>query len=80
MDRKLWMLHRLKGFGLAKNDLIEIYILFIRSRLEYCVPVWNSSLTQNDIELERIQKTMLKIVYGDDYIDALQHSKLTTCE
>ena len=81
---KMWMLRRLKEFGLAEKDLIEIYTLFIRSRLEYCAPAWNASLTQGDKdEIERIQKTMLKIVHGDDYEDyacALQKSNLTTLE
>lgn len=35
---KMWMLRRLKEFGLAEKDLIEIYTLFIRSQLEYCAP------------------------------------------
>ena len=83
-NHKLWMLRRLMGFGLSKTDLIEIYEMFIRSRLEYCVPAWNSSLTESDKEeIERVQKTMLKIIHGEDYIDydnALKLSNLTTLE
>ena len=58
--------------------------IYIRSRLEYCAPAWNATLTESDKdEIERIQKTMLKIVHGDDYEDyesALQKSNLTTLE
>ena len=81
---KLWMIRRLKEFGISKTELIEIYTMFIRSRLEYCVPAWNASLTQDDKEdLERIQKTVLKIVHGEYYLDyahALQESNLKTLE
>ena len=83
-NKKIWMLRRLKEFGFSEKDLIEIYTLFIRSRLEYCVPAWNASLTETDKEeIERIQKTMLKIVHGEDYeeyANALEKSNLTTLE
>ena len=63
-NKKIWMLRRLKDFGFKEKDLIEIYQLQIRSRLEYSVPAWNSSLTEDDkSEIERVQKTALKIIY-----------------
>ena len=56
-NNKLWMLRHLKQFSISLNDLIEIYTIFIRSCLEYCVPVWNPSLTvENKGDIERIQK------------------------
>ena len=83
-NRKMWMLCRLKEFGMSQKDLIVIFTLFIRSKLEYSVPAWNASLTETDKEeIERIQKTMLKIIYGDEYEDypsALEKSNLTTVE
>ena len=55
-NRKMWMLRRLKEFGFTEKDVIEIFTLFIRSRLEYCAPAWNASLTETDKdEIERIQ-------------------------
>ena len=62
------MLRHLKQFGISLTDLIEIYTIFIRSGVEYCVPVWNASLTGEDKgDIERIQKTALKILLGETY-------------
>ena len=41
---------------------------FIRSRLEYSCVVWNSSLTQNNVnDIERIQKSAVKMILKDEY-------------
>ena len=65
---KTWMLRRLKRLGANMNDLLEVYKKQIRSLAEYGVPVWNSSLTGEDIvNLERIQKTALHIILGTEY-------------
>ena len=38
--------------------------------LEFGVPVWNSKLTQEEInDIERVQKSFMCIVIGDDYTD-----------
>ena len=64
------------------EDLIEIYVLFIRSKLEYCSVVWHSSLTiANQMDLERVQKTCLKVILGDMYVSyesALEMCNLIT--
>ena len=39
------MLTKLKYAGVPKEDLITIYILYIRSLLEYCSVVRHSTLT-----------------------------------
>ena len=55
--------------GASNDDLLEIYYKQIRSIAEFGVPVWNSSLTGDDIlNLERIQKTVLHVVLGDEYV------------
>ena len=67
-QKKMWTLRRLKKLGANKDDLIEIYIKQIRSIAEFAVPVWNSSLTGDDVaSLERIQKTALNIILGEQY-------------
>ena len=62
------------------EDLLDIYILFIRSITEYCAVLFHSSLTQQQSnKLEAIQKTCLKVIYGESYTDyetALQTSGL----
>ena len=67
---RLSLITKLKYVGVNRNDLIDIYILFIRSVTEYCAVVFHSSLTQKESEkIERIQKTCLKIILGDEYLD-----------
>ena len=64
------------------EDLLDIYILFIQSVVEYCSVVFHSSLTQQESnKLEIIQKTCLEIILGDlyeDYPTALELCGLTT--
>ena len=67
-NRKTWMLRRLKKLGASQEDLLDVYLKQIRSLAEFAVPVWNSSLTGEDIaNLERLQKTALHIILSDQY-------------
>ena len=67
---RLSMITKLKYVGVNMEDLLDIYILFIRSVTEYCAVSFHSSLTQQQSQkLERIQKTSLKIIMGDSYVD-----------
>ena len=67
---RLSLITKLKYVGVNKSDLLDIYILFIRSVTEYCSVVFHSSLTQTQSEkLERIQKICLKIILGEEYTD-----------
>ena len=51
------MLTKLKYAGVRIEDLLDIYILFIRSVTEYCAVVFHSSLTiEQSNKLEMIQK------------------------
>ena len=43
---RLGMLTKLKYVGVSREDLLNIYILFIRSVTEYCSVLFHSSLTQ----------------------------------
>ena len=63
---RLSMITKLKYVGVSKDDLIDIYVLFIRSVTEYCLVVFHSRLTQQDsMKFERIQKKHLKVILGD---------------
>ena len=65
---RMGLLHKLIEFGVPKKDLILIYTLFIRSICEQSAVVWHSSLTQeNRNNLERVQKTALKIILRNEY-------------
>ena len=76
------MLTKLRYVGVSTEDLIEIYVLFIRSVTEYCAVAFHSSLTvAQATDIERIQKTSLKVILGDNYVDypaALEMSGLQT--
>ena len=66
--KKTWTLRRLKQLGASNKDLIDVYCKQIRSIAEFAAPVWNSSLTGEDIvKLERIQKIAFHIILGDEY-------------
>ena len=62
---------------LSLQNLINIYVLYIRSVVEYSSVVWHSSLTQEDSNsLERVQKTALRIILQDKYEDYSHALKL----
>ena len=42
--------------------------MFIRSRLDYASTLWHSSLTINNRkDIERIQKSAMKVIFGREY-------------
>ena len=63
------LLHAASKFIKDKKILKEIYYVYIRSRLEHSAVVWNSSLTQKNInDLERVQKSAVRVIYGSNYV------------
>ena len=80
--KRMTILHRLSSFDLPIDEMINIYVLYIRSVVENCAVVWHSSLTQsNELAIERVQKVSLRIILGDQYLDyenALKLTKLKT--
>ena len=67
-NASIQILRRVASFGASVSDMKEIYILFVRSLLEQSATVWHSSLShQNVSDLERVQKTALKIISGGRY-------------
>ena len=63
------ILTKLKYVGVKIEDLIDVYILYIRSLTEYCSVVFHSRLSVEDSDcLERIQKCCLRIILGDNYV------------
>ena len=79
---RLSLLTKLKFVGVKIEDLIEVYMLYIRSITEYCCVVYHSRLTIEDsATIERIQKCCLRIILGDNYISyeaALEMTGLET--
>ena len=64
------ILQNLYQFSVPLKDLVDIYILYIRSVIENSAVVWHSSLTKGQAnEIERVQKVALRIILKSDYID-----------
>ena len=75
---RLTLITKLKYVGTTKEDLLDVYILYIRSILEYCSVVWHSTLTvQQSKDIENVQKLCLKIILGEDYTGYQQALDLT---
>ena len=69
-NKRMLMLQKLYEFNVPTEELVHIYILFIRSLVEYCCAVWHSSLTEEDsASIERIQKVALRMILKEDYSD-----------
>ena len=76
------LLRKIKEFNPKTEDLKLIYIMYIRSILEQSCQVWHHSLTKDNInDLERIQKSALKIIFNEEklnYNEALKQINLQT--
>ena len=66
---RMRILHKLNEYNVPTEDMVLIYILYIRSVCEQSAVVWHSSLTmENTTDLERVQKTALKIILKNNYL------------
>ena len=80
-NARMQLLRKVSSFGTSRDELKIIYILFIRSLLEQSATVWHSSLTQeNSDDLERIQKSAIKIIMGSSYQSYMKSLELLDLE
>ena len=67
---RMSMITKLKYVGVRIEDLLDIYVKYIRSLTEYCSVAFHSSLTvEQSNKIERIQKTSLKVILTEMYVD-----------
>ena len=67
---QLTILHKAAKFSSNLQDLVVIYKTFIRSKLEQSASVWHSSLSKcNVFDLERVQKSALRVILKEKYKD-----------
>ena len=67
-NTRMMILHRLYEFNLPIAEMVNICILFIRSVLKYACVVWHSSISSEECNnIERVQKTALRIILKSDY-------------
>ena len=65
---RMQLLRKVSEFTTSVEDKKEIFILYIRSILEQSSVVWHSSLTNENAEdLERVQKSAVKLILGEKY-------------
>ena len=63
-SKRLHIVRVLKRGGVPPCDLLQVYSSLIRSILEYCCPVWHSSLPVHlSDKIEKVQKRALRIIY-----------------
>ena len=68
-------------FNVPLEELLQIYILYIRSLVEESAVVWHTSITSNEEkDLERIQKVTLRLILGDYYTNQIHALKETGLE
>ena len=78
---RLWMLRRLSNLGASESEMLDVYQKQVRSVLELAVPVWQAGLTQQEIsQIERVQRTALYIILGENYHSYENALELLECE
>ena len=77
-NTRMIILQKLYEFNLPADEMLGIYILFIRCMVEYCCVVWHSSITvEESCSIERVQKTALRIILRENYTDYSSALQLT---
>jgi hypothetical protein len=83
-NARMRILHKISEFSAPVEDMVQIYVSYIRSILEQSCTIWHSSLTQEDIDdLERVQKSAMRIILKENYqtydqaLETLMLSKLS---
>ena len=67
--QRMLILHRLYSFNIEDCDMINIYVLYIRSILEQSCQVWHHTISEDEVtDIERVQKVACKIILKNRYI------------
>ena len=66
--RKIIWIFKILRHAATNNDIInKIYIALAQSLLIYCIPIWGGSSKTKFLELERAQRSLLKVMYFKPY-------------
>lgn len=77
VNKKFYMLCRLKQFGVKQQELVTTWKGLIRPITEYAAPLWHSGLLECDKRtLENLQKKALGLILGTIYIDHRRYYKV----
>ena len=74
------MFAKLKSFRASREDMLRVWVSYLRPICEYAAPLWHSSISvAESSKIESIQKRALRIILGGDftcYSDALESLKI----
>ena len=80
--QRMTILRKLYEFNIPREDLVQIYCMYIRSVVEFNSCVWFSSITQEQKNnIERVQRIACMIIMKNDYVNyenALEKLNLQT--
>ena len=66
--QRMLILHRLYSFNIEDCDMVNIYVLYIRSILEQSCQVWHHTISEDEVtDIERVQKVACKIILKNRY-------------
>lgn len=65
--RKLIWIFKTLRYVTSKTLLNQIYVSLAQSVLVYCIPVWGGATKTKILELERAQRSLLKVMYFKPY-------------
>ena len=70
VNARMQLLRGVHGFGANINEMVHLWTVYCRSVLEQSCVVWGSTLTlENTNDLERTQKSFLKMILKDKYVN-----------
>ena len=70
VNMRMQLLKSVRSFGASNEEMVHLWILFCHSVLEQSCVLWHNSLTQeNADDLERTQKSFVKMVLKEKYVD-----------
>ena len=65
-SRRLYMLCRLKRFGVPVEDLVSVYVGYVRPTVEYASPVWYGNVTGAFAHPEIIHRMQVRIPWTNE--------------
>ena len=66
--KRMMILHKLYSFHISDTDMVNIYVLYIRSILEQSCQVWHYGITDEEsANLERVQRVACKVILDERY-------------
>ena len=68
VNKRMRLLRETYSFGATKEEMVHLWIMYCRSVLEQSAVVWAGSISQeNNIDLERMQKCFVKLIFPNKY-------------